>query len=263
MLSEEATGLPGDTRETWRCCGDSLIEVFGGCERLDARRREAGVVALTQEPVADLNMALAGQAPGAAALLAELAEDRALPMLVLLSPSAARELAGREADFGFAEAGSVPLMILDSDQVAHAPAAPGLSFRAAATPADMARTRELVSQAFDLAPGPLARAFPDAMLRRADTTIHLVEQDGEIRSSVMVTRHGRRAGIWCMATPPDLQRRGLGRGLLAEAIRSERSHGISTFLLFATAAGRPLYDHLGFREVEQARVWSRGESQQV
>jgi ribosomal protein S18 acetylase RimI-like enzyme len=258
MLREEATGPPGDTLDTWRCFGDSLLELFGSCERLDARRREAGVVALTHELVADLNMAIAWQAPGAAALIAELAEDPALPMLVLLSPSAARELAGREAEFGFADAGILPLMALDSDEVAPPPVPSGLSFRAAATSADMARTCELVSQAFELAPGPLARAFPDAMLQRTDTTIHLVEQDGEIRSSVMVTRHGRRAGIWSMATPPGLQRRGLARGLLVEAMRSERSRGISTFLLFATEAGRPLYDRLGFREVEQARVWLRG-----
>ena len=167
-------------------------------------------------------------------------------------------MAGREAEFGFADAGILPLMALDSDEVAHPPVPSGLSFRAAATSADMARTCELVSQAFELAPGPLARAFPDAMLQRTDTTIHLVEQDGEIRSSVMVTRHGRRAGIWSMATPPGLQRRGLGRGLLVEAMRSERSRGISTFLLFATEAGRPLYDRLGFRVVEQARGWLRG-----
>ena len=70
-------------------------------------------------------------------------------------------------------------------------------------------------------------------------------------STVSVSGPGPLAGIWSMATPPELQRRGAGRAALLGAMRTARDSGARTFYLMATPEGKPLYDSVGFRTVEE------------
>ena len=82
-------------------------------------------------------------------------------------------------------------------------------------------------------------------------------------SSVTATRTGGTAGIWCMSTPPERQGRGYGRALLTGVIDELRSQDVRRFYLFATAAGRPLYESLGFETSADDAVWVKGHSTQT
>lgn len=73
--------------------------------------------------------------------------------------------------------------------------------------------------------------------------------------AVSVTLTGDTAAISLMATPPQHQRRGVGRALLSQVIDDYRRRGVTRFHLGATEAGRPLYASLGFELVAELPVW--------
>ena len=82
-------------------------------------------------------------------------------------------------------------------------------------------------------------------------------------SAVTVTPTGTAAGISLMATPPEHQRKGAGRALLAQVIDDYRRRGVERFFLVATEAGQPLYASLGFEAIAELSAWVLGQSTQV
>ena len=81
-------------------------------------------------------------------------------------------------------------------------------------------------------------------------------------SAVCSSGAGSTVGIWTMSTPPDRQRQGAGRAVLLSAMHDHLKRGAETFYLIATAAGKPLYDDLGFETVDEMSIWLVGESSQ-
>ncbi|HWI71690.1 MAG TPA: GNAT family N-acetyltransferase [Baekduia sp.] len=61
--------------------------------------------------------------------------------------------------------------------------------------------------------------------------------------------------IGALGVAPEARRRGLGTALTEAAVRWLRSRGSSTVLLYATEAGRPVYERLGFVAEERAVAW--------
>ncbi|KXJ90982.1 acyl-CoA N-acyltransferase [Microdochium bolleyi] len=60
---------------------------------------------------------------------------------------------------------------------------------------------------------------------------------------------GKMLGLSLIATSPSYQRRGAARALIEPLLALADSQGLQTYLE-ATAAGRPVYEKLGFREVD-------------
>ncbi len=58
-----------------------------------------------------------------------------------------------------------------------------------------------------------------------------------------------------MATEPAYQRQGAGRSLLATVMHRHIAQGCESFYLGASAAGKVLYERLGFRTISEASVW--------
>lgn len=66
--------------------------------------------------------------------------------------------------------------------------------------------------------------------------------------------HARRAWILNMYTEPGARRRGVARRLMEAMIAWCRAHGFSTVSLHASAAGRPLYETMGFEPTNEMRL---------
>jgi GNAT superfamily N-acetyltransferase len=61
--------------------------------------------------------------------------------------------------------------------------------------------------------------------------------------------------IGAVGVAPEARRGGLGTALTEAAVRWLREHGARTVLLYATEAGRPVYERLGFVAEERAIAW--------
>jgi GNAT superfamily N-acetyltransferase len=61
--------------------------------------------------------------------------------------------------------------------------------------------------------------------------------------------------IGAVGVAPEARRRGLGSALTEAAVRWLRARGARTVLLYATEAGRPVYERLGFVAEERAIAW--------
>ncbi|HUR63268.1 MAG TPA: GNAT family N-acetyltransferase [Candidatus Thermoplasmatota archaeon] len=66
-------------------------------------------------------------------------------------------------------------------------------------------------------------------------------------------------GPWCpyllsMFTEPEWRGRGLARAIVQEAVAWSRTHGATRLALHASAAGRPLYEAMGFAASPEMRL---------
>lgn len=67
-------------------------------------------------------------------------------------------------------------------------------------------------------------------------------------------RHPRRAWILNMYTEPEWRRQGIARSLLNTMVDWCREAGFGTVSLHASAAGRPLYEKMGFAPTNEMRL---------
>ena len=244
------------------------VEVLGPWFRLvpegEVRATDQGWLALSGEPVADLNLGYVDRGPAAAAQLQDFAEairSRDVPALVLLSPAVANDLAPTARALGLQPAGSMPLMVFEPAAGSIRPDPAGYRVEPA-TAADLPAIRQLVASAFSLPRTSVDQVLPPAVLDVPDLTLFLTLRAGEPVSTVAATCHGATIGLWNMATQPERQRQGAGRATLEAAIAYHRARGAQRFYLGATPAGKALYDRVGFQTLEETPIWMAGHSTQ-
>ena len=127
------------------------------------------------------------------------------------------------------------------------------------TVAALGDVADLVSAAFELDRDWVGRTFcSSALLPARAVSFFLASKDGEPYSAVTTTASGADVGIWSMATSPNHLRQGAGRAVLLAAIEHHRGLGATTFYLIATPSGKPLYDSLGFKTVDEFPMWVKG-----
>ena len=81
---------------------------------------------------------------------------------------------------------------------------------------------------------------------------------GDEAASVAWLTAGSRIGVWQMNTPPRHRRRGAARATLVAALNELWDDGTEGAFLWASPAGRPLYEDVGFVAVAERRVWVLG-----
>jgi N-acetylglutamate synthase-like GNAT family acetyltransferase len=186
-----------------------------------------------------------------------------LPALVLLAAAAADRLAPVARDLGLQPVGSLPLMVHEPQEpVADAETTGRYQVERVTTVEDLAVVHRLLADAFGLPLVSIARAFGSQMLAVTDLAVFLTRHAGQPVSTAMTTTSGNVVGIWSMATPPAHQRQGAGRATLAAVLADHQQHGADRFYLGATAAGKPLYESVGFRTIEETPIWVAGQSAQ-
>lgn len=210
-------------------------------------------VARSPLPGADLNMACIGGPSALAQLPAvlDLLEDRGAVLLVAEAEVGAVAPAARAA--GLVAAGWSPVMVLDLDE---ARLSRDPRVRRASEEADVELVRELRRETFALDEDILR----DGLTANPAIGLWLLEDGGRPVSVVVTDREGDLVGVRGMGTPHLFEHHGFGHHLLEHALTVLAGEGARRAYLLATAAGEPLYTHLGFVTVGRVAVWVKGTS---
>jgi N-acetylglutamate synthase len=236
-----------------------LIRVFGHGPRSDCRPLPHGCIALSGEPAADLNMiVLTGEAEKSEFDDALEAVHRKNTDAILIVEEGADAVRGWAADAGLAEVGQMPLMERragDVDPIAN------FHIRLA-DPAEAEAAMEIAAAAFSLNEAACVAALPGKAIAEDGNDLWLAEEDGELVGCGLFIRQGDHVGIYTMSTPPDHQRRGVGRAILDGASAHYQAQGVERFTLGATEKGYPLYERAGFEVMTSPHVYVVGASTQ-
>ncbi|MBA4013520.1 MAG: hypothetical protein C0481_16780 [Phenylobacterium sp.] len=245
-----------ETEELIELCVRALVAQMIAAPGIELHVTRNCVQGLTDEPLADFNRLILGADPDAGGFLVRAvarARERARPLVATMSPRAAQALAPVAARLGFAEVGSSPLMVFGPD-VRVQPSRPVQVVRAL-DPQVVAVAGDLIAAAFDEPRDIIARYIDVGMTATSGVETYVgYGEDGAV-GTVSVTPTGDTGAISLMATPPQHQRKGLGRALLSQVIDDYRRRGMRRFHLGATEAGLPLYESLGFETVAELPVW--------
>jgi GNAT superfamily N-acetyltransferase len=91
--------------------------------------------------------------------------------------------------------------------------------------------------------------------RSPDGTILVAEGAGGVSGVACCASFGATGWIGALGVAPESRRTGLGTRLTEAAVRWLRGRGARTVLLYATDAGRPVYERLGFVGEQRAIAW--------
>ncbi len=248
----------------WTNARRDLAMFFSYIDGAETVLRGSAFVGLTGGPSADFNMALFGEDPDDLAIFHDFVtrvNATRLPALAMVSGAAGRLLAPAAEAKGLIEAGTAPLMSR-AGALEDTPASEFVTKRATEA-REMSIFGELAASAFALDKAWLDRTYADAALLDAPALGFYITYRRDVpMSAVCTSGAGSTVGIWTMSTPPEKQRQGAGRAVLVAAMQDHLKRGADTFYLIATAAGKPLYDSLGFKTVDELSIWLVGESTQ-
>ena len=245
-----------ETEELIQLCVRALVVQMTAAPGIELHMTRNCVLGLTDEPLADFNRLILGADPDAEGFLVRsiaLAKERDRPLTATMSPRVADALAPVATRLGFTAVGAAPLMVLRPD----VPVRPSrhTNIVRALGPELVGIAGDLIAAAFDTPRDVIARCIDVVMTETAGVETYIAWGDQGPMCTVSVTPTGATAAISLMATPPEHQRKGMGRALLSQVIADYRRRGVNRFHLGATDAGRPLYASLGFERVADLSVW--------
>lgn len=97
--------------------------------------------------------------------------------------------------------------------------------------------------------------FTGALSRLPEAAVRRLGVPGE--AALFTIESAGDCTVDMVATHPDHRGRGLATGLLRRALREARDRGCETASLIATAAGRPVYERLGFVALGALHMYER------
>jgi GNAT superfamily N-acetyltransferase len=238
----ELRSLMGRTVQSWRGPG-GLTEVGDGYWAV-----------LVGPPSPDANMALVcSPAEAATKRVLDLIDMTGVPALLLLAGEATDE----GLPEGWSEVGGLPFMAKDLRGLED-----GFDARVrTATAADLPALTAVLADAYGM-PAAIAQGCCTPAVLADGLTFWLLEEDGEVVSTVLTALLDDVVSVWCMGTPARHGRRGYGRALLGHVLSDAAHRGAVTGLLGATPAGEPLYASTGWEPLESWRIFAQGESAQ-
>ncbi len=256
--------MTATTARLWTAARRDLAMFFSYIDGAEMVLRRNAFIGLTGGPAADFNMALFDEDPDDLAVFDNFMSTvnaTGVSAVVMLSGAAGRRLAPVAKAKGLIEAGTAPLMVR-SGALPDTSASEFVTKRVT-EPGEMSIFGDLAASAFAMDRAWVDRTFAAASLLDAPAMAFYVAYRGDVpMSAVCSSGAGPTVGIWTMSTPPDKQRQGAGRAVLLAAMQDHVESGGETFYLIATAAGKPLYDNLGFKTVDELSIWLVGESSQ-
>jgi len=252
-----------DVAGLWRTYGRHAEAMLSAGPESRAIHDVTSFVALSGAPHVDLNQAGIFDGGGAetAAEIVAIVQDAAVPCLLGVSSTAGSDVSQPLRDGGFEPLVQHEALFYSATTPPDGPT--GFDVRRIRSADDMAGASHVLAAAHDYDPALIERMWGDALLDRPDVMGWLAWDGDEPVSCVYVTRVGRTLGAFDMMTPPRHRRRGAGRAVLTAALvdawtwdGTDADH----VEFWATPAGRPLYEALGFVAVDEVSVWTYGAS---
>ena len=245
-----------ETEELIQLCVRALASQMSAAPGIELHMTRNCILGLTDEPLADHNRLTLGSDPDAEGFLIRSvarANERDRPLTAIMSPQVAQSLAPVATRLGLTLVGAAPLMVLRPD----VPVEPGRPTKVvrALGPELVGIAGDLIAAAFEEPRDVIARCIEVSMTKNSGVETYIAWGDEGPMCTVSVTPTGDTAGISLMATPPQHQRKGMGRALLSRVIDDYRGRGVERFHLGSTEAGRSLYASLGFELVADLPVW--------
>lgn len=251
--------MAGKAAEMFLQSGADAMRLFGCGDRVDCRPLTNGVIALSGQAAADLNMIFltsdASREEFGECLVAVRLKAVDAILVVEEEGDAVR---GWAAEAGLREVGQMPLMERHAGEVS--PASDFVVRLGSAR--EMDESMRLAAAAFGLDEAACVAAMPAAFLEVEGNDLWLAEEQGEPMGVGVFIRTGEHVGIYTMSTPPARQRRGIGGAILNGAMAHYRERGAERFTLGATEKGYPLYERVGFKVVTMPHVYVIGASTQ-
>jgi hypothetical protein len=122
---------------------------------------------------------------------------------------------------------------------------------------DLSRAIEVAAEGHGFEPALLSRVLSRDVQADQDVATWIAWSDEEAASVAWLTS-GPKIGVWQMNTPARHRRRGAARQTLAAALNELWDDETEGAFLWASPAGRPLYERVGFTVVAERRVWVLG-----
>lgn len=209
-------------------------------------------------PHVDLNQAALHHPAGRAEASALLDHVRTadVPVLLGVSSTCAADVDDllRTADFRRAASAEALFWSAGRPTVGSTP----FDVRRVETAADHAGVLTVFGAVHDYDADLVAAMYGPRLLDRPDVDAWIAFDDRDPLSCVFVSRVEDTLAIFDMMTVPTHRRRGAGGAVLARALEGAASRGGKTSgtLFWSSPDGRPLYESLGFRVVDEVTAWT-------
>jgi hypothetical protein len=247
-----------------RLTGEALLTFLGEAERFEAMAGPGLQLVLSNEPIADMNMLVAGAGADLQSFrrMAKFCLDRQLPFLAMIFPEAGDALDRIAEKIGLVYAVDFPLMVRD-DLPLEPSGHPGVEVFRGSSHEDASGSAGVLVSAYSMPLDSVMRALPPTLFHSPGIDFYVARLGDETVGSVTITYHGDTCGIWAMGTNAGQQRGGIGKRLLSTAMAKARDGGYRRFFLGSTPAGYRLYESLNFKTICSARVWVSGTTHQA
>ena len=241
-----------DPDSLWLEFADHLARLYGPVGPA-VERGPGWLAVLSGERHTDVNICvlLSDASRESSRAVVRLVEDADVPAAVSVPVALDGPVLEPLLDAGFVpEPLSEPLMWLDAPPGAGAGA---FVVRRVRTDDELSRAIGAAADGHGFDAAMLSRVLARPVREDEDVTTWIA-WSGEDAASVAWLTCGTRLGVWQMNTPPRHRRRGAARETLVAALDELWSDDTEGAFLWASPAGRPLYERVGFQVVAERRV---------
>jgi N-acetylglutamate synthase len=226
-------------------------------------RQQAGASAFcTQTPIALFNGVIAASRSSDAAMVNGLLDtvSAEVTQYCLQIRPGADEITGVARARGMVIDEREPLMLLeDPTRLAPAVSVDGLDIRRLRDEeVDLHLT--IVAEGFGAPIGVFAPWIGGSLLAVRGVSAYVGSVGGHDLATALGIVADDHVGVFNVAVAPDHRRRGYGAALSARTVLDGLAAGAHRALLMSSELGRPVYQNLGFRELEQWCYWVPGDA---
>jgi GNAT superfamily N-acetyltransferase len=257
-----------------RACHENLVEAFESVARIvpgGAIERIGGLTAVRGGmPGPGFNWVFGLTRPTSVAKVTEGIKRLFLrtrtEFQFLTLPETSEELDPVIQAMGLTETEVVPGMVLDPiPGFRHRPPK-ALKIRRATRPKEATDHLRTGAMGFGVAPDFFDAWKPAILAGASGPWAQGVSYTGYVGGKPAATsvriRTGGVAGIYFVSTLPEFRRRGFGEAMTWRAISDGRAAGCKLSYLQASKMGRPIYERMGFRVIEEYTEWRKPRAQQ-